>query len=83
MGASFGLSLCSKWKYDAVEPDFGASLFTTQVIRTDRALDQRLVESVAVRLVVQKSIPLNAEDLQPDADGGSPELVCSGMACPI
>jgi len=45
-------------------------------------VDQRIVEGVTVRLIFQKSCPLNSENLQPDAGDRSKEPVAAHVISP-
>src|SRR5882724_8401646 len=49
----------------------------------DRVVGQRVVKGMTVRLIFQKSFPLDAENLQPDAGDRPKELIPANMIGPI
>ena len=54
-----------------------------RVDEEDRVVDQRIVEGVTVRLIFQKSFPLDSENLQPDAGDRSEEPIPANVIGPV
>src|SRR5262249_10021744 len=75
--------VCGRSYANVGEQTLNEHIMRKGVGEKDRVVDHRIIEGVTVRLILQQSFPLNAENLQPYADDRSQEPVATNVIGPV